>query len=104
MKMRVPATLCLAGEPYQRSKMLSIINSWQQLLTLNALLIILYMIWGVIYRLYLCPVAKFPGPRWAAVTFWYEFYYDVVKRGKYVFKIRELHKHYGIEFLLHSSF
>lgn len=48
-----------------------------------------------VYRLYLCPIAKFPGPKLAALTFWYEFYYDVVKRGKYTFKIKELHEEYG---------
>lgn len=42
----------------------------------------LYMIYGAIYRLYLCPVAKFPGPRFAALTFWNEFYYDVWLGGR----------------------
>ncbi|GIZ37790.1 hypothetical protein CKM354_000122500 [Cercospora kikuchii] len=31
----------------------------------------------------------------AAATFWYEFYYDVVKQGRYTWKIRELHEQYG---------
>ncbi len=53
---------------------------------------ILYL---VIYRLVLSPAAKFPGPKLAGLTFWYEFYYDVVLGGKYVFKIRELHDKYG---------
>ena len=49
----------------------------------------------VVYRLFLSPLAKFPGPKLAAVTYLYEGYYDVVKRGKYTFKIRDLHAEYG---------
>lgn len=54
-----------------------------------------YTLYGAIYRLYLSPVASFPGPRFAALTFWYEFYYDVIKHGRYTWKIAELHKQYG---------
>ena len=54
-----------------------------------------YTIYGGICRLYFSPVAKFPGPKLAALTFWYEFYYDVVKRGRYTWKIIELHEQYG---------
>ncbi|EXJ78793.1 hypothetical protein A1O1_09195 [Capronia coronata CBS 617.96] len=49
----------------------------------------------VIYRLLFHPLASFPGPKLAAATLWYEFYYDVVKRGQYTFKIKELHEKYG---------
>lgn len=48
-----------------------------------------------LYRLFLDPLAKFPGPRLAAVSRWYEGYYDVVKGGQYTFKIGKLHKQYG---------
>ncbi|KAG7006351.1 hypothetical protein G7Y79_00015g039410 [Physcia stellaris] len=41
------------------------------------------------------PLSKFPGPKLAAATYLYEGYYDVVKRGKYTFKIRDLHAKYG---------
>ncbi|KAL1856024.1 hypothetical protein Plec18170_003892 [Paecilomyces lecythidis] len=54
-----------------------------------------YLIGLGIYRLYFSPLAKFPGPKLAALTLWYEFYYDVVLSGQYVFHIRDLHKEYG---------
>lgn len=56
---------------------------------------LLYLAGLVFYRLYLSPIAKFPGPRLAAATYLFEGYYDVVKRGKYTFKIRDLHAKYG---------
>lgn len=59
---------------------------------------ILYTAVLVIYRLFFSPLAKFPGPKLAAATLWYEFYYDVIKTGQYTFKIKELHKQYGIRF------
>lgn len=49
----------------------------------------------VFYRLTLPPLAKFPGPPLAAITRWYEGYYDVIQDGQYTFKIRELHQIYG---------
>jgi cytochrome P450 len=47
------------------------------------------------YSVYLGPLSKFPGPKLAAATLWYEFYYDVVLRGRYTFKIKEMHEKYG---------
>lgn len=55
----------------------------------------LYFVSLALYRLYLHPLAKFPGPKLAAVTRRYEAYYDVVKSGAYMFKIGELHEKYG---------
>ncbi|KAF2177011.1 cytochrome P450, partial [Zopfia rhizophila CBS 207.26] len=49
----------------------------------------------VVYRLCFHPLRGIPGPKLAAVTFWYEFYYDCIQRGQYVFKIEQLHKQYG---------
>jgi hypothetical protein len=64
------------------------------------------VIWGIfayiffvgawtIYSVYLGPLAKFPGPKLAAATLWYECYYDVILGGQYTFKIKELHRKYG---------
>lgn len=58
--------------------------------------LLLYTACGAIYRLYLSPIACFPGPKTAALTFWYEFYFDVIKRGSYVWEIQKMHQKYGI--------
>jgi hypothetical protein len=67
----------------------------ERLLVAGAVASTLYILTLSVYRLYLSPVAKFPGPKLAALTFWYEFYYDVIKRGRYTWKIKELHEKYG---------
>lgn len=53
-----------------------------QLLFVSFLALILYVAIGVVYRLYFSPIAHFPGSPLAKVSFWYEFYWDVIKRGK----------------------
>lgn len=58
--------------------------------------LLLYLVCLALYRLYLGPIAKFPGPKLAALSLWYEFYYDVVRGGQYCFKISELHDQYGM--------
>jgi hypothetical protein len=57
--------------------------------------LLVYGIYGAYWRLYLSPVAKFPCRKLAALTFWYEFYYDVVKGGVYVYEIEKMHKELG---------
>lgn len=54
-----------------------------------------YFITLAAYRLLFHPLAKFPGPKLAAVTRLYEAYFDVLKNGQYTFKIAELHEKYG---------
>ncbi|KAI1379801.1 cytochrome P450 [Hypoxylon crocopeplum] len=57
---------------------LSSLLSWQSIVST----IILYYVTLALYRLYLHPLARFPGPKLAA-------------SGQYTFKIAELHKQYG---------
>ena len=47
------------------------------------------------YRLLFHPLAKFPGPKVAAITHWYEVYWDIVKKGEYFWRIQEMHAKYG---------
>ena len=49
----------------------------------------------LLYRLYAHPLAGFPGPKLAAATFLYEFYYDVVQSGMYIWEIERMHEQYG---------
>ncbi|KAL0256814.1 hypothetical protein SLS55_007623 [Diplodia seriata] len=56
---------------------------------------VFYSLYLTVYRLFLSPIARFPGPKLAAWTYWYEFWYDVVAEPEYTFKISRLHKEYG---------
>ena len=56
---------------------------------------ILYASTTAVYRLFFSPLAAFPGPKMAAATGWYEFYFDVVKRGQYIYEIEKMHHKYG---------
>ncbi|KAF2639839.1 cytochrome P450 monooxygenase [Massarina eburnea CBS 473.64] len=56
---------------------------------------LIYTIIAIFQRLFLSPVSSFPGPKIAAATYWYEFYYDIILGGKYIWKLQELHERYG---------
>ncbi|KAJ6090139.1 benzoate 4-monooxygenase cytochrome P450 [Penicillium sp. IBT 16267x] len=47
------------------------------------------------YRIYFHPLAHIPGPPLAKVTYLYEWYYDLYRRGQFTFQLRALHDKYG---------
>lgn len=69
--------------------------TFRNLLVSLACIVLINLVSKAVYRLLFSPLAKFPGPKLAALTLWYEFYYDVIKRGRYTWKIAEMHKQYG---------
>ncbi|KAF2468547.1 cytochrome P450 [Lindgomyces ingoldianus] len=53
-----------------------------------------FLVLRIIYRLFFHPLAKFPGPKLAAVTTLYNAYYDILDSGL-VKCLPELHEKYG---------
>ena len=49
-----------------------------------------------IYRIYFHPMSHIPGPKLAAITYWYQSYYDLWPHsGRFLWKTAELHEQYG---------
>ncbi|KAF9077865.1 cytochrome P450 [Rhodocollybia butyracea] len=48
-----------------------------------------------IYRLFFHPLCRYPGPTLAALTDWYEAYYNIVRGGSLIAKYEQLHKLHG---------
>lgn len=67
------------------------------ILLLLALTVGTYSVCLAVHRLYISRLAlcNIPGPKLAALTGWYECFYDVVLDGRYTWKIGELHDQYG---------
>jgi hypothetical protein len=49
-----------------------------------------------IYRLWLSPLSRYPGPKLAALTQWVETYHELRgDGGQFIFQIDEWHERYG---------
>ncbi|KAL8983026.1 MAG: hypothetical protein Q9205_002616 [Flavoplaca limonia] len=58
--------------------------------------IIMYLLALAIYRLYLSPLAKFPGPKLAALTQWVESYHELKSPGgQFIWVYQKWHEQYG---------
>lgn len=69
--------------------------SWSTLLLGATGLFLLKLIATAIYNVWFHPLAGFPGPKIAVIGPWYEFYYDVIKDGRYLWQIEKMHEKYG---------
>ncbi|KAI2470918.1 cytochrome P450 [Annulohypoxylon bovei var. microspora] len=72
-------------------------NHSRSLIATTFALWLCYVLALAFYRLYLSPLAKFPGPKLAALTEWYEVYFDIFKDGggQFTFEIKRMHEKYG---------
>lgn len=57
-------------------------TSTKKVLWACAVVFVVYQVGLTVYRLFFIPIAKYPGPKLAAASFWYEFYFDVIKFGR----------------------
>lgn len=76
------------------------LRSWSvtnAILLLGAAFLLSYVL-RLLYNVYLHPLAKFPGPKLAAASRWYDFYFDVLKApgGQYMYEINRMHEQYGV--------
>lgn len=66
------------------------------LATLAAAAFFLYLLGLAVYRLYLSPLARFPGPKLAALTQWVETYHELKSPGgQFIWVYRQWHEQYG---------
>ena len=59
-------------------------------------LVLASLIYTAIHRLYLSPLFIIPSRRVAALSFWYEIYFNIFKPGMFVWEIQRLHEIYGM--------
>ncbi|KAF9884916.1 hypothetical protein FE257_000907 [Aspergillus nanangensis] len=65
------------------------------LIYMSGLASLIYLLGLAIYRVFFSPLSRIPGHRLAALTYWYETYYEVYKGGQYFRVIDEMHAIYG---------
>ncbi|KAH8893094.1 cytochrome P450 [Thozetella sp. PMI_491] len=69
--------------------------AWGQALALLATGYIAYAVVIAVKRIYFSPLSNIPGPKLAAATLWYEFYWDVIQPGLMMWRIQDMHRKYG---------
>lgn len=87
------------------SKLLELFSQLHPVTVISASLLAwgVYVAGLVFYRLYFHPLARFPGPKLAAATAWYEFYFQYWLDGQYIFETERMVKKYGMKHHRYSS-
>lgn len=62
----------------------------------------LYCICKCLDNLCLQPLSRCPGPKLVAIGFLYEFCYDVIKDGRYLWEVDKMHRKYGNDNVLNG--
>ncbi|KJZ74709.1 hypothetical protein HIM_05826 [Hirsutella minnesotensis 3608] len=78
-----------AAHPYRAGAI------WQHLLLHLVACYAIYIVLLFLYRITLHPLAGFPGPKIAGASYCYEFWFDVIRQGRYTREIVKLHARYG---------
>ncbi|KAJ4483055.1 cytochrome P450 [Lentinula edodes] len=65
------------------------------LILLTSLMVCAYFGALAFYRLLFHPLREYPGPSLAALSGWYEAYYNIIKGGEFIGEIERLHVLYG---------
>ena len=76
----------------------SAISSQLSITEAISIFVSVYLAYGILlalYRIYLHPLSKYPGPKLAVATGWYAFYFEVIKRGRFAWEIKRMHEIYG---------
>ncbi|OTB13279.1 hypothetical protein K445DRAFT_76519 [Daldinia sp. EC12] len=70
--------------------------TYHEILTALAAIWVVYQVITLLYNLSpLHPLSHIPGPRLARASYLPEFYYDLIKIGRYTKRIQEMHEEYG---------
>lgn len=72
---------------------------------LENFVVLLLVCWfyGIFYRLYLSPLSNIPGPKLAALTLWYEAYFDLIQKSRFPWRIKKMHKLYGRQTTVYAN-
>lgn len=70
---------------------------WFDMLLYYLFAFIFYRLLKVVYNLYFHPLSQFPGPKLAAATHAFEFYWSIVRDGEFIWEIERMHNKYGTQ-------
>jgi hypothetical protein len=70
-------------------------RSLSEYIEIGAVVLVSVFVLRCFYNLYLHPLSRIPGPKLAALGGFYEFWYDVVRDGQYLWQIEKMHNKYG---------